>query len=34
MKLVGFKIEYSNEQRGFAPFGASNPPVIRMILQK
>lgn len=31
---VGFKIEYSEEQRGFAPFGESDPPIIRMIVEK
>ena len=35
-KLVenGFKVEYSCEDRGFAPFGNDDPPVIRMILRK
>lgn len=31
---VGFTIEYSNEQRDFAPFGDSNPPIIRIIGRK
>ena len=34
MLAAGFKIEYSNEQQGFAPFGETDPPIIRMILQK
>lgn len=33
-KQAGFQIMYSEEKRGFAPFGDSNPPVIRLILQK
>ena len=27
----GYKIEYSEEQTGFAPFGAEDPPVIRVV---
>jgi adenylylsulfate kinase-like enzyme/SAM-dependent methyltransferase len=34
MLAVGFKIEYSKEQRGFSPFGKDDPPIIRMILKK
>lgn len=34
LKMVGFKIEYSEEKTGFAPFGDANPPVIRMVLRK
>lgn len=34
MIRAGFKIEYSKEERGFAPFGDSDPLVIRMILEK
>lgn len=30
----GFKVEYSCEDRGFAPFGEDDPPIIRMILRK
>lgn len=33
-KQAGFQIKYSEEKRNFAPFGDSNPPIIRMILQK
>lgn len=28
---TGFNIEYADEKRGFAPFGESNPPIIRII---
>lgn len=31
---IGFKMEYSKEDIGFAPFGNSDPPVIRMIVKK
>lgn len=31
---VGFRVEYSKEQKGFAPFEGGDPPIIRMILQK
>lgn len=31
---AGFHIAYSEESKGFAPFGESDPPVIRMILRK
>lgn len=31
---VGFKIEYSKEDRGFAPFEGMDPLVIRMVLKK
>ncbi len=31
---VGFKIVYSSEQTGFAPFEGTNPPIIRIILEK
>ena len=34
MKQVGFYIEYSEEKRGFAPFGESDPPIIRIIAYK
>ena len=34
MVNIGFKIEYSREQKGFAPLGDSDPPIIRMILLK
>lgn len=34
MVLAGFKIVYAEEQTGFAPYGESDPPIIRMILQK
>lgn len=34
VKKAGFQIVSSKEQRGYAPFGESDPPVIRMILQK
>lgn len=27
----GFKIEYSEENTGFAPFGTQDPPVIRVV---
>lgn len=35
-KLIcaGFVIEYSEEQKDFAPFGNSNPPIIRIIGRK
>lgn len=35
-KLVnaGFCLEYSEESRGFAPYGKTNPPVIRIIARK
>ena len=31
---VGFSIEYSEECRGFAPFGDDDPPIIRIIARK
>lgn len=31
---VGFTIKYSNEKRGFAPFGESDPPIIRIVAEK
>lgn len=31
---AGFRMVYSEESKGFAPFGESDPPVIRMILRK
>lgn len=34
LKQCGFIIDYSEEQRGFAPFGESDPPVIRVIAKK
>ncbi len=34
MKSAGFVVEYSEESRGFAPFGEDDPQVIRMILRK
>ena len=34
LKQVGFYIEYSEEKRGFAPFGESDPPIIRIIAYK
>lgn len=33
-RQAGFQIVYSEESKGFAPFGESDPPVIRMILRK
>lgn len=35
-KLIktGFSIVYSEEKRGFAPFGNSNPPIIRIVARK
>ncbi len=35
-KLIkcGFTIIYSKEERGFAPYNGSNPPIIRIIAQK
>lgn len=30
----GFRIEYSEEKRGFAPFGEMDPPIIRIIAKK
>ena len=35
-KLIntGFIIEYSEEKKDFAPFGNSNPPIIRVIGKK
>lgn len=32
--LSGFDVIYSEEKTGFAPFGQSNPPVIRVIAEK
>ncbi len=34
LQKVGFSISYSEERRGFAPFGESDPPVIRIIASK
>ncbi len=34
MKTVGFEIYSAEEKRGFAPFGESNPPIIRIIAGK
>jgi len=34
LKQCGFNIEYSEEQKGFAPYGESDPPVIRIIAKK
>lgn len=34
LRNIGFEIMYSAEQRGFAPFGNSNPFVIRIIAKK
>ena len=34
LKNVGFQLEYSEEQRNFAPFGDSNPPIIRIIASR
>lgn len=34
LKEAGFHIIYSEEKRGFAPFGDSDPPIIRVIAQK
>lgn len=31
---AGFRIEYSEEKTGFAPFGESDPPIIRVIAEK
>lgn len=31
---IGFKVKYSSEDTGFAPFEGSNPPIIRMIVEK
>lgn len=31
---MGFELEYSKEETGFAPFGKMDPPIIRMILVK
>lgn len=33
-RRAGFHIAYSEENKDFAPFGDSNPPIIRMILRK
>ncbi len=33
-RQAGFHIVYSEEKKGFAPFGESDPPVIRMVLRK
>lgn len=34
LKKAGFHISYSEEQRGFAPFGESDPPIIRIVADK
>ncbi|MBO5032039.1 MAG: adenylyl-sulfate kinase [Lachnospiraceae bacterium] len=34
LRNVGFTITYENEARGFAPFGESDPPIIRIIAMK
>lgn len=34
LKSEGFIIEYSEEQVDFAPFGDSNPPIIRLVCRK
>lgn len=34
LSSAGFMIEYSKEETGFAPFGESDPPIIRIIAQK
>ena len=34
LKEIGFKIEYSEEKRGFAPFGDSDPIILRIIAKK
>ena len=34
LEKAGFYISYSEEQRGFAPFGESDPPIIRIIADK
>lgn len=34
LRQCGFIVEYSEESINFAPYGNSNPPVIRMIVQK
>lgn len=31
---IGFKVKYSSEDIGFAPFEGSNPPIIRIIVEK
>ena len=30
----GFLVEYAEEQRGFAPYGNDDPPVIRVVAVK
>lgn len=34
LEAVGFKINYSEEKRGFAPFKETDPPIIRIIARK
>lgn len=34
LKNVGFAIDYDEEERGFAPYGGSNPYIIRIIASK
>lgn len=34
LEQAGFCISYSEEKRGFAPYGESNPPIIRIIAEK
>lgn len=34
LKAVGFRIDYEAEERDFAPFGESNPKVIRIVARK
>ena len=34
LKKTGFTIKYSDEKRGFAPFGESDPPIVRIIAEK
>mgnify|MGYP005803577563 CR=1 len=34
LQEYGFRIEYAQEQTGFAPYGNDDPPVIRIVACK
>ena len=34
LKQCGFRVEYSEESTGFAPYGNDDPPVIRVVAVK
>ena len=34
LERTGFRVEYAQEAQGFAPYGNSDPPVIRVVAAK